>query len=261
VWYLSYVWNAGWKLTAGIRDSKDCTCCHTAGRIGAAWLVPFTVFADFAMMTAFLSGLAVALIAYLIGSIPFAVVVSRLMGLQDPRKFGSKNPGATNVLRGGNKVAAGLTLLGDAAKGTLAVWLARVVVDAQNLPFGIVAISAVAVFLGHLFPVFLRFKGGKGVATALGVLLALSVWLGLATAATWLIVAYATRYSSLAAIVAAVFAPVYHLFGSGVAWASHPAVTLALVGIAALLIARHGANIQRLLKGRESRIGGGQGRR
>jgi len=209
------------------------------------------------MMTSLLLGLAILLLSYLIGSIPFAVVVSRLMGLQDPRRFGSKNPGATNVLRGGNKMAAGLTLLGDAAKGTLAVWLARMLVDAQALPPTIVAISAVAVFLGHLFPVFLRFKGGKGVATALGVLLALSFWLGLATAATWLIVAYATRYSSLAAIMAAVFAPVYHLFGSGVVWARSPAVTLALVVIAALLIARHGANVQRLLKGKESRIGGG----
>jgi len=212
----------------------------------------------FAMITSLLFGLAAILLAYLIGSAPFAVVVSRLMGLQDPRKFGSKNPGATNVLRSGNKTAAALTLLGDAGKGTLAVWFARLIVDAQTLPTAIIAISAVAVFLGHLFPVFLRFHGGKGVATALGVLLALSPWLGLATAATWLIVAYATRYSSLAAIICAVFAPVYHLFGAGVAWDRSPTTTLALVVIAALLIARHGANIQRLLKGKESRINAGK---
>jgi len=156
------------------------------------------------MITLLLAGLALAALAYVLGSIPFAVVVSRCMGLQDPRHFGSKNPGATNVLRSGNRTAAALTLVGDAAKGTLAVWLARVVVDAQGLPQGLVALAAVAVVVGHIFPLFLHFKGGKGVATALGALLALSVWLGLATAATWLIVAYATRYSSLAAIVAAV---------------------------------------------------------
>jgi len=212
------------------------------------------------MLSLFLS-LAIILLAYLIGSISFAVVVSRVMGLQDPRKVGSKNPGATNVLRSGNKTAAAFTLLGDAAKGTLAVYLARVLVDVQTLPAAVLALTAVAAFLGHLFPLFLRFQGGKGVATALGVLLALSPWLGLASAATWLIVAYATRYSSLAAIVTAVFAPVYHLFGAGIAWERSPATTFALVVIAALLIARHGANIQRLLKGKESRIGAGTRKR
>jgi len=210
-------------------------------------------------MTALSISFVLILLSYLIGSVSFAVVVSRAMGLQDPRQFGSKNPGATNVLRSGNKTAAALTLLGDAAKGTLAVWLARLVADAQALPAAVVAITAVAVFLGHVFPVFLRFKGGKGVATALGVLLALSPWLGLATAATWLIVAYATRYSSLAAIMSAVFAPVYHLFGAGVAWERNATTTLALVAIAALVIARHGANIQRLMQGKESRIGGKKG--
>jgi len=209
-------------------------------------------------MLSLLLSLAAILLAYLMGSVSFAVVVSRVMGLQDPRKFGSKNPGATNVLRSGNKTAAAFTLLGDAAKGTLAVCLARVLVDAQMLPAAVIALTAVAAFLGHLFPIFLRFQGGKGVATALGVLLALSPWLGLASAATWLIVAYATRYSSLAAIVTAVFAPVYHLFGSGIAWERSPATTVALVVIAGLLIARHGANIQRLLKGKESRIGESQ---
>jgi len=212
-------------------------------------------------MTALSISFVLILLSYLIGSVSFAIVVSRAMGLQDPRQFGSKNPGATNVLRSGNKTAAALTLLGDAAKGALAVWLARLVADAQALPAAVVAITAVAVFLGHVFPVFLRFKGGKGVATALGVLLALSPWLGLATAATWLIVAYATRYSSLAAIMAAVFAPVYHLFGAGVAWERSATTTLALVAIAALVIARHGANMQRLMQGKESRIGGKKGAR
>jgi len=206
-------------------------------------------------MISLLLGCALVALAYGLGSIPFAVLVSRALGLQDPRHFGSKNPGATNVLRSGHKTAAALTLVGDAAKGTLAVWLARVVVDAQGLASAWVALAAVAVVLGHLFPLFLQFKGGKGVATALGALLAISIYLGLATAATWLIVAYATRYSSLAAIVAAIFAPVYHLFGSGVAWAKSPATTLALAAIAVLIITRHAANIQRLLQGKESRIG------
>lgn len=207
-------------------------------------------------MTPLLSSIALVVLAYLIGSVPFAVVVSRIMGLQDPRTFGSKNPGATNVLRTGNKTAAVLTLLGDAAKGTLAVWLAQRLTDTQGLPAAVPALAAIAVFLGHLFPLFLQFKGGKGVATALGILLAISPWLGLATAATWLIVAYASRYSSLAALVAAVFAPLYHLFGSGVAWPANMTTTLAIAVIAALLLSRHSANIQRLLKGTESRIGG-----
>ncbi|MFC3339202.1 glycerol-3-phosphate 1-O-acyltransferase PlsY [Paracandidimonas soli] len=202
-----------------------------------------------------LSGLVVVLLSYLAGSIPFAVVVSRLMGLKDPRTFGSGNPGATNVLRTGNKTAAILTLLGDMAKGLVAVCAAGYLQESQGLPDWVFPASALAVFLGHLYPLFLKFKGGKGVATALGVLLAISPWLGLATAATWLIVAYATRYSSLAALLAAVFAPLYHIFGSNVAWERDTSVTLAIFIISALLISRHGANIQRLLQGKESRIG------
>ncbi|MET0322829.1 MAG: glycerol-3-phosphate 1-O-acyltransferase PlsY, partial [Duganella sp.] len=153
--------------------------------------------------------------AYLIGSISFAVITSKLFGIADPRTYGSKNPGATNVLRSGNKAAAIVTLIGDGAKGWLAVWLAMRFQQQLNVGDATIALVAIAVFLGHLWPVFFRFVGGKGVATALGVLLGLNPWLGLATLATWLAVAFAFRYSSLAALVAALFAPVYYglLFG------------------------------------------------
>ncbi|WP_080705735.1 glycerol-3-phosphate 1-O-acyltransferase PlsY [Bordetella bronchiseptica] len=200
-----------------------------------------------------LSSSALIVLAYLIGSIPFAVVVSKLMGLQDPRSYGSGNPGATNVLRTGNKTAAALTLLGDAAKGWFALWLVRALVP--ELSWGAYALVALAVFLGHLYPLFLRFKGGKGVATALGVLMAIEPWLAVATIATWLIVAVFSRYSSLAALVAAFFAPVYYVFGSGAAWHARLEVGLAIAVISALLFYRHRANIARLLKGTESRIG------
>ena len=202
-----------------------------------------------------LHSLIIVLLSYLAGSIPFAVVVSRLMGLKDPRTFGSGNPGATNVLRTGNKTAAVLTLLGDMLKGLAAVCVASYFQDSLQLDGWVVPASALAVFLGHLYPVFLKFKGGKGVATALGVLLGISPWLGLATAATWLIVAYATRYSSLAALLAAVFAPLYHIFGSNVAWERNASLTFVIFVIAALLISRHSANIKRLMQGKESRIG------
>ena len=198
-----------------------------------------------------LHSLLLILLAYVVGSVPFAVVVSRAMGLRDPRSYGSGNPGATNVLRSGNKSAAALTLVGDAAKGWFAVWLAA----RLSAPQATVALTALAVFLGHLYPVFLRFKGGKGVATALGVLLAIQPWLALACAATWLIVAACFRYSSLAALVAAVFAPVYYVFGSGVAWYATPELGLAVGAISLLLIYRHRANIARLVGGTESRIG------
>lgn len=200
-----------------------------------------------------LSSSALIVLAYLIGSIPFAVVVSKLMGLQDPRSYGSGNPGATNVLRTGNKTAAALTLLGDAAKGWFALWLARALLP--EISWGAYALVALAVFLGHLYPLFLRFKGGKGVATALGVLMAIEPWLAVATVATWLIVAVFSRYSSLAALVAAFFAPVYYVFGSGAAWHARQEVGLAIAIISALLFYRHRANIARLLKGTESRIG------
>src|SRR5512145_3191976 len=153
--------------------------------------------------------LLAVLSAYLIGSISFAVVTSRLFGLADPRTYGSGNPGATNVLRSGKKAAAPLTLLGDAAKGWLAVFITIKLAPHDGEGLWMVALVSLAVFLGHVFPVFLKFKGGKGVATALGVLLALSGWMGLAVLGTWLLVAVVFRYSSLSALVAAIAAPVY----------------------------------------------------
>ncbi len=195
------------------------------------------------------------LIAYLMGSLSFAIIVSRVMGLNDPRSYGSKNPGATNVLRSGNKLAAVVTLLLDGAKG----WLAVALVSWYGKPYGMfegtMAMAGLAAFLGHLFPVFFRFQGGKGVATALGVLLGLSWILGLAAAASWVIVALFFRYSSLASLVAAVFAPVCYIFGDGVAWYLDKTVLLALVLMGMLLLWRHAPNINRLLKGTEPRLG------
>jgi glycerol-3-phosphate acyltransferase PlsY len=188
--------------------------------------------------------------AYLIGSISFAVVMSRVFGLSDPRTYGSKNPGATNVLRSGSKKAAIATLVGDGAKGWLAVWLAVRFGPQYGIDDTGIALVAIAVFLGHLWPIFFRFVGGKGVATALGVLLGLNVWLGLATLVTWLVVAYAFRYSSLAALIAAVFAPFYYglLFGVN-------EILLAVIAMSALLLWRHSTNIGNLIAGKESRIG------
>ncbi|AZG09910.1 glycerol-3-phosphate 1-O-acyltransferase PlsY [Pigmentiphaga sp. H8] len=199
---------------------------------------------------------AAAVIAYLIGSISFAVVVSRVMGLDDPRSYGSGNPGATNVLRSGSKAAAILTLIGDAFKGWVAVWLAQVYAYRLGLGETTIAVVALAVFLGHLYPVFFRFKGGKGVATALGVLLGLQPWLGVATLATWLIVALFFRYSSLAAIVAAVFAPIYYVFGHGVAWTADSRIGTAIGLMALMLLYRHRQNISKLMAGKESKLGG-----
>ncbi len=202
---------------------------------------------------------AVAMIlAYLMGSVSFAVLVSRGMGLRDPRSFGSGNPGATNVLRSGNKAAAVLTLLGDTAKGWAAVMLTIWAARAGLAPEGAAPWAGLAAFVGHLYPIFLRFKGGKGVATALGVLLALQPWLALATAATWAIVLYAMRYVSLASIAAAVFAPCYYILGSGVAWRTDSATGVVIAALAILLIMRHKANISRLLAGKESRLGAGK---
>jgi len=202
-----------------------------------------------------LTSLALVVLAYLIGSVPFAVVVSRFMGLKDPRTYGSGNPGATNVLRTGNKTAAALTLIGDAAKGGFAVWLAQSSALGHVMDERGIALAALAAFLGHLYPVFLRFKGGKGVATALGVLLALQPWLALASVLTWLAIAVFLRYSSLAAIVAALFAPVYYVFGANIAWRVSPPIGVAIGVISLLLIYRHRANLARLIAGTESRIG------
>jgi len=182
-------------------------------------------------------------------------MVSRVMGLSDPRSYGSKNPGATNVLRSGSKVAAVLTLLGDAFKGWVAVWLAQCFADRFGLGDGTIAAVALAVFLGHLYPVFFHFKGGKGVATALGVLIGIEPWLGVATLATWLIVAVFFRYSSLAAIAAAIFAPFYYVLGNGVAWDADPRIGTAIVVMALLLLYRHRKNISNLMAGKESKLG------
>ncbi|HPK32681.1 MAG: glycerol-3-phosphate 1-O-acyltransferase PlsY [Ottowia sp.] len=199
--------------------------------------------------------LLAALAAYLIGSLSFAVIVSRAMGLSDPRTYGSKNPGATNVLRSGSKAAAIVTLLLDAFKGWLPVMLVKWFGAAYGLGEGTQALVGVAAFLGHLWPVFFRFEGGKGVATAAGVLLALEPWLGVAVLATWLIIAVFFRYSSLASMVAALFAPAYYLLVDGVVWQASGAKALAMVVMGILLIYRHRENINRLVAGTESKIG------
>lgn len=205
-------------------------------------------------------GLVLALlVGYLLGSVPFAVVVSRLMGLRDPRTFGSGNPGATNVLRSGNKLAAALTLIGDAGKGWAAVALAGWAADQEAFALAAIPLAGLGAFLGHLFPLFLRFRGGKGVATALGVLLGLQPWLALAVAATWIIVAMFLRYSSLAAIMAAIFAPFYYILGSDVAWRVDTLTAGVITFISVMILARHKANISRLLAGKESRIGAHKG--
>ena len=197
-----------------------------------------------------LLSLTAALLAYLMGSLSFAVLVSRGMGLSDPRSYGSGNPGATNVLRSGSKLAAALTLLLDALKGFVPVLLVQRYGAAWGLFEGTVAMVALAAFLGHLWPVFFRFQGGKGVATAAGVLLGLNPWLGLATLGTWFIIAAFFRYASLASIVAAVFAPFYQLL----IWGGGPtAIAVTVMGL--LLVWRHSANIRKLLDGKESRIG------
>lgn len=193
------------------------------------------------------------LAAYLIGSIPFALLASRAFGLPDPRTYGSGNPGATNVLRTGKKAAAGLTLLGDAAKGFVAVLLAKMLAPAFGVGAETLAAVALAAFFGHVFSLFLNFHGGKGVATALGVLLALNPWLGLAVLATWLAVAGIWRISSLAAVTAAVLAPVY-----GVYFFGFDVVSLAILIMASVLVWRHKSNIQNLLSGKEDRIGKGE---
>lgn len=189
--------------------------------------------------------LVFALPGYLLGSLPFAVIVSKAFGLADPRSFGSKNPGATNVLRSGNKLAAALTLAGDAAKGWLAMWLAQLL---GADPAG-VAVAGLAAFLGHIFPLFLGFKGGKGVATALGVLAGFSGWLALACAATWFAAAAVFRYSSLAALAAAAVAPF-------AAWGIVGGQVAVAVGfLSALLFWRHQDNVKRLLAGTEAKLG------
>jgi glycerol-3-phosphate acyltransferase PlsY len=193
-------------------------------------------------------------IAYLIGSVSFAVVVSKCMRLPDPYSYGSGNPGATNVLRTGNKLAAVLTLIGDALKGYIAVMLARLILGDSSLTSTmgswVLCGVVIAVFVGHLFPIFHGFKGGKGVATACGILFGINWILGVATLSTWIIVAMFMRYSSLAALAAAVFGPIYFVFLFGL-----QPIGLALLVVCLLLIWRHRGNIQNLMNGTESRIG------
>jgi glycerol-3-phosphate acyltransferase PlsY len=191
--------------------------------------------------------IALALVAaYLLGSVPFAMLSSKLFGLADPRTYGSGNPGATNVLRSGNKKAALFTLVGDALKGWVAVFIAQ----QTGFSNSIIGLVALAVFLGHLYPIFLKFKGGKGVATAAGVLIALDPLLGLAVGCTWLLIAFAFRYSSLAAVVAAAMAPVISVLMHG---GNGQTVVVGILGMA--LIGKHWQNIQRLMAGQESKIG------
>ena len=192
----------------------------------------------------------VVVLAYLLGSLSFAVIVSKAMRLDDPRSYGSGNPGATNVLRSGNKRAAIFTLLLDALKGVVAVLIARCLAERLGYADGVVALAGLASFLGHLYPVFFRFQGGKGVATAAGVLLALNPWVGLASLGTWLVIAIATRYSSLAALVTALLAPAYVYLLQG---DSQVVITVAVMSV--LLIWRHRANISKLLNGTESKLG------
>ena len=198
---------------------------------------------------------APVLAAYLIGSLSFAVIVSRFMGLNDPRSYGSKNPGATNVLRSGNKLAAVATLLLDAIKGWLPMALVQWQGAAYGLGDGALAAVGLAAFLGHLFPVFFSFKGGKGVATAAGVLFGVHWLLGLACMGTWALVAYVSRYSSLSALSCAMLAPLYYVLGDRGLWYVDRSVLLMLVVMGALLIYRHKENISKLLQGKESKLG------
>ena len=201
---------------------------------------------------------AAALLAYLLGSLSFAVIVSRVMGLKDPRSYGSNNPGATNVLRSGSKIAAVATLLLDGLKGWLPVVLVKWFGKDYGLEDGTMAAVAFAAFLGHLFPVFFKFKGGKGVATAAGVLLGIDWLLGLATLATWVIVAFFTCYSSLASMASAAFAPLFYLLGDRGPWYTERSVLLAIFMMGLLLVIRHRENINKLVSGKESKLSFGK---
>ena len=197
-----------------------------------------------------MTAVLITIVAYLLGSISFAVVTSRAFALPDPRTYGSGNPGATNVLRTGKKQAAVITLLGDSVKGWLAVFLAARFADAEMVELTM-ATAGVAVVVGHIFPVFFRFQGGKGVSTVLGVLVALNVYLALGTLVTWLVIAVFFRISSLAALVATAFAPFFTLILYN---AAHP-FFMAVVAMSLLLVWRHRGNIRNLIAGTEGRIG------
>jgi glycerol-3-phosphate acyltransferase PlsY len=206
-------------------------------------------------VSSYFPSLIAIVLSYLIGSLSFAVIVSKALGMADPRSYGSKNPGATNVLRSGNKGAALATLLLDALKGWVPVFLIQHFGASLGMGQGVAALAGLAAFLGHLYPVFFGFQGGKGVATAAGVLVGIAWLLGLATGATWLIIAIFFRYSSLASIVAAFFAPAYYLIGGDIAWPLDITVLLSLVSVSLLLVWRHRENIRRLAAGTESRLG------
>ena len=206
----------------------------------------------------YLYSTAAVVLAYLLGSLSFAVIVSRVMGLKDPRSYGSHNPGATNVLRSGNKKAAVATLLLDGLKGWLPVVLVKWFGKDYGLEDGTMAAVAFAAFLGHLFPIFFKFQGGKGVATAAGALLGIDWLLGLATLATWLIIAYFTRYSSVASMASATFAPLFYLFGDRSVWYTERSVLLAIFMIGLLLVIRHRENINKLMLGKESKLNFGR---
>ena len=206
----------------------------------------------------YLYSAAAMLLAYLLGSLSFAVIVSRLMGLKDPRSYGSKNPGATNVLRSGSKPAAVATLLLDGLKGWLPVVLVKWFGRDYGLEDGTLALVAFAAFIGHLFPVFFKFKGGKGVATAAGVLLGVDWLLGLATLATWVAVAYFSRYSSAASMASAAFAPLFYLLADRGFWYAERSIALAIFMMSVLLVVRHRENLNKLLQGKESKLGFGR---
>ena len=206
----------------------------------------------------YLYSIAAVVLAYLMGSLSFAIIVSRLMGLKDPRSYGSNNPGATNVLRSGNKKAAIATLLLDGLKGWLPVMLVKWFGKDYGLEDGTIAAVAFAAFLGHLYPVFFKFQGGKGVATAAGALLGIEWLLGLATLATWLIIAYFTRYSSFASMASAAFAPLFYLLGNRGPWYTERTILIAIFMIGLLLIIRHRENINKLVSGKESKLGFGK---
>ncbi|CAN5696650.1 glycerol-3-phosphate 1-O-acyltransferase PlsY [soil metagenome] len=206
-------------------------------------------------MSFHLPSVVAIVLSYLVGSLSFAVIVSKFLGMADPRSYGSGNPGATNVLRSGNKKAALATLLLDALKGWLPVFVVRQVGADLGMEPGIAAVAGLAAFLGHLYPVFFGFRGGKGVATAAGALLGIAWLLGLATGVTWLLIAVFFRYSSLASIVAAFFAPAYYLLGGNIVWPLDRTVLVALIVISLRLIWRHRENIRRLAAGNESRLG------
>jgi glycerol-3-phosphate acyltransferase PlsY len=206
-------------------------------------------------VNSYLPAVVAIVLSYLLGSLSFAVIVSKALGMADPRSYGSGNPGATNVLRSGRKGAALATLLLDALKGWLPVFLILRYGGAWGLGQGAAAAAGFAAFLGHLYPVFFGFQGGKGVATAAGALVGIDWLLGLATGGTWLIIALFFRYSSLASIVAAFFAPTYYLIGGQIAWPLDLTVLLSLVCISLLLVWRHRENIRRLVAGTESKLG------